>query len=161
MAKFTGIDSAITELKEAVAALEHQAVEETKRAARVIQAELFANTPVWSGETVRNFKWAIGAAPARGALEAIGSGEPGPTNHLPLGEEPRRAANEAAALADLEAVLGGMSKLADLFGTNTVAATKWNLVDSGVAPAPGKARNPAGVEAPATQNARHRLPNWK
>lgn len=162
MTKITGIDSCIAEIRAAIDDLEQQAVAETKRAARIIQAELFANTPVWSGETVRNYKWAIGAAPARGAMEAIGSGEPGPTNHLAMGEEPRRAANEAAALADMESALAALTKLSDVFGTNTVAATKWNMVDSGVAPAPGKARNPGGVEMPAMQNAKAKLgPTWK
>jgi hypothetical protein len=160
MAHFTGIAATIAELKRGAEELEHQAVEETKRAARVIQEELFANTPVWSGETVRNFRFAVGAPPSRGTLPAIGTGEPGPTNHLPLGAEPRRPANEAAARADLEAALS-FKRLVDVFGTNTVAATKWNLLDSGVAPAPGRSRTPGGIETPAMQNARHRLPLWR
>jgi len=161
MAHFTGIDAAIAELKRGVADLEQQAIAETRRAARIILESLFEHTPVWSGETVRNFKFSVGGAPARGTSAAIGSGEPGPTNHLPLGAEPRRPANEAAARADLEAALGGMTKLADVFGTNTVAATKWAMLDSGVAPAPGKARNPGGITVPALQNAKHQLRNWK
>lgn len=161
MAHFTGIDAAIAELKRGVGDLEQQAIAETRRAARIILESLFEHTPVWSGETVRNFRFSVGSPPSRGTSAAIGSGEPGPTNHLPLGAEPRRPANEAAARADLEAALSGMTKLADVFGTNTVGATKWNLLDSGVAPAPGKARNPAGIELPAMQGARGKLPMWR
>lgn len=162
MAQFTGIEACIAEIRAAIDDLEQKAIAETKRATRIIQAELFANTPVWSGETVRNYRWAVGAAPARGTLEAIGSGEPGPTNHLPMGEEPRRAANEDAALADMESTLAALTKLSNVFGTNTAAATKWNMVDSGVAPAPGKARNPGGVELPAIQAAKAKLgATWK
>lgn len=63
-------------------------------------------------------------------------------------------------MAELMTVLS-FTKLADLYVTNTVAATKWNMIDSGVAPAPGKARNPGGVEMPAMQAARGRLPLWR
>jgi len=160
MAKFVGIDATFAELRVAVAAFEQQAVEETKRAARVVTESLFEHTPVWSGETIRNFTWGIGTPPAGGAKPVIGSGDPGPTNSMPMGSEPRRPANEAAVMSELNAALS-FNKLADLFVTNTVAATKWNLVDSGVAPAPGQARNPGGVEVPALQSARGRLPNWK
>lgn len=160
MAHFTGIDAVIAEVRKAAAELERQAVEETKRAARIIQESLFEQTPVWSGETVRNFGWNVGAPPARGTKPAIGSGEPGPTNHLPLGAEPRRPENEAAVWSELNSLLT-FNKLADLYVTNTVAATKWNMIDAGVAPAPGKARNPGGVEAPAMQAARGRMPLWR
>lgn len=62
-------------------------------------------------------------------------------------------------MTELSAVLS-FKKLTDLHVANTVGASK-NFLDSGVAPAPGRARNPGGVEIPALQAARARLLNWK
>lgn len=160
MAKFTGIDATISELRNAVTAFEAQAVEETRQAARVVVQELFEATPVWSGQTVRNYSFGVGSPPSGGTRAAIGSGPPGDTNSMPIGSEPRRPANEAAVMSELNAVLG-FRKLTDLFISNTVSASKWNLLESGVAPAPGRSRAPAGVSVPAIQNARGRLKNWK
>jgi hypothetical protein len=63
-------------------------------------------------------------------------------------------------MPELNATLS-FTKLTDLHVTNTVGATKGALIDCGVAPVPGRARNPGGIELPALQAARARLPNWK
>lgn len=53
-------------------------------------------TPVHTGETVRNYIWTTGT-PFAGVLSPIDTGDPGRTNSMPLGVEPRRDANERAA----------------------------------------------------------------
>lgn len=71
----------------------------------VIEADtmLKALTPVWSGQAVRNYIWTTDI-PFAGVYEAIDSGPTGHTNSMPLGAEPRRPANEAAAAESLVAV---------------------------------------------------------
>jgi hypothetical protein len=159
MAQITGIAAEMERLHKAVAQLEAEGVAETKAAARLVMSNLLLNTPVWKGETVRNYKWSL--KPGGGSHSpATGSGEPGATNSMIMGSEPRRPANEAAALAEMDGVMS-FNKLSDLFVTNTIDAAKWDLIDNGSAPSPGKARNPGGVSILAEQSARNALKNWK
>ena len=56
---------------------------------------LLQMTPVWSGSAVANFTWSTGL-PSMVYVSYADSGQPfGPTNDMPLGSEPQRAANEA------------------------------------------------------------------
>lgn len=68
----------------------------------IIDADGFIKslTPVHTGQTVRNYIWTAGE-PFYGVFDAIDTGDPGRTNSMPLGPEPRRAANEAAAAESL------------------------------------------------------------
>lgn len=157
--KLTGIEQTMQQLYAEMEKLEQQAVAETKRAARLLMANLFENTPVWSGETVRNYVFGVGGTPGGGTRSPIG-GTPGPTNAMVMGSEPLRPANEAAAMAELNSVLT-FTKLTDLFATNLIDAAKWDLIDNGAAPSPGKARNPGGVSILAEQSTRNALEHWK
>lgn len=65
---------------------------------------LKALTPVWSGQAVRNYIWSVGS-PNSVVHDPIDNGPPGPTNAMPLGVEPRRGVNEAAASQSLDTVL--------------------------------------------------------
>lgn len=156
MAEFAGIGSELDALEREIDELEQQAVAELKAAARQLLDELFSRTPVWSGRAVRNYAFGVGGAPGSahdpvggpgyqpgGGWKAQREGDPGPTSRMALGAEPRRAANEEAARADLEGVLSGVTVLEDLVVGN--AAPNFDLVDAGLAPAPGRARNPGGV----------------
>jgi hypothetical protein len=66
-----------------------------------VHYSLMEKTPVFTGETVRNYIWTEGT-PFGGLAKAIGNQPPGPTNSQPLGTETRRPANEVAATITLE-----------------------------------------------------------
>src|SRR5688572_17518393 len=136
----SGVDAEMKRMKAELKAFEMKAVEETKRAARVLMAELFAHTPVWEGTVVRNYVWFAGGGGGGGEKQALGSGDPGPTNDMSMGSEPRRGANESAARADMDAFLSTLKKLTTISVTNT--AGHFDLVDSGSAPTGDRARNP-------------------
>lgn len=61
---------------------------------------VLAKTPVWEGDTVRNWHWSIGSASSRHDMpvESPSDVTQGgvPPSRLALGAEPRRNANEAA-----------------------------------------------------------------
>lgn len=161
MFKITNIDSFISGIKAEVEKTRQQAISEMLRASRLLLNELMSKTPVWSGETVRNYVAGIGAA-SGGTKAAAGTVDPGPTNSMSLGEEPRRAENEAAARADLETALAGFNNLAlKIAFTNTVAPDKWDLIDNGKAPEPGRVRYASVISVLAEQSARTRLEHFK
>lgn len=162
MARFSGVDGAMRELRGELKKLEKEAVAETQRAGKVVTEAMFSRTPVWEGTSVRNFKAGIGAPAGGGETPPIEAGPPGPTNIMSIGEEPRRGPNEAAARAEINGVLAGLKKLANVYFTNTAA--HFDLVDAGRAPgAPNqRIRNPGGVMMLAQQLARAKLGGlWK
>jgi hypothetical protein len=158
--KWVGIDATMQALRSDIAAFEKQAIAEVKKAAHLLMANLFENTPVWSGETVRNYVWGVNGPAGGSTRGAVGSGAPGATNAMIMGSEPRRPANENAAMAELNSKLA-LTKLADLYVTNLIDRAKWDLIDNGSAPSPGKARNPGGVSILAEQSTRNALEHWK
>lgn len=172
MAQFTGIAGFEAELNAEIEKVRQQGVEQMKLAARVVQMELNARTPVWAGETIRNYAWGLNGAPAGGHRDPIGGpgyvagvgwsqqrkGDPGDTNHMSLGGEPRREANEAAVRSEMEGVLSGVRDLGILTVTNF--GEIWDLVDNGGAPSSDRARNPGGVSLLAEQSARVALPHF-
>lgn len=160
----------MAEAKRGLEKFRAQCVEKTKEAARLLTRELMDRTPVWSGKTVRNYEWAFNSLAGTGMKDAIGGpgyvpgrgwaaqrlGDPGPTNSMPLPDgEPRRAANEAAAEADLESVLSNVRDLGDLNVTNN--SDIWDLVDNGSAPTPERARNPGGTSRLAEQAVKSKM----
>ena len=132
MAHFTGTAATFAALEKGLTSFEKECVVETHKIARTVLEGLFQFTPVWSGETVRNYVAALGRKPSGGTKPSIG--EPGP-----YASEQARPANEAAARSDLASVLTN-TKLKDVFFTNLIRADKWELIDSGNAPEPGLAR---------------------
>jgi hypothetical protein len=70
-------------------------------------------------------------------------------------QEPRRPANQAAAMAEVMAALQP-EKLVTYYITNTVNAAKWDLVENGSAPTPERARFPGLVSLLAEQAIRAR-----
>lgn len=158
--KFAGIAETMRSIEDAIEAFEKEAAEEVKSTARLLMRNLFETTPVWSGETVRNYVWGINRRADSGKRGAIGSGEPGPTNTMAMGSEPRRPANERAAMEELNGQLS-FTKLVDMFVTNNIDPAKWDLIDNGSAPSAGKARNPGGVSILAEQSTRNASEHWK
>lgn len=154
----SGANDLLNEGRKALKDFEGDVIEAVRETARVITTELMARTPVWSGQTLRNFVWyAWGAAGGAGAIkDAEGSGKYGVTSQMAIGEEPMRGANEAAVLEDMESVLQGYTKL----GRSLVVqnfSENWDRVDNGSAPTPDTARNPGGVSILAVQAARDQL----
>ena len=158
--KFVGVEAEVARLFTAVKELEQRAIEEVQHATVVVVRECMKNTPVWEGEVVRNYNAGIGGGSGGGVKAPIGGVAPGNTNSMPLGSEPRRPANEAAALADVNASISGMRSLSDVVIGNSSA--NFNRADSGAAPTPQSARNPGGIVRPALSSARGILRrNWK
>lgn len=144
----------LNDARKALKTCEDDAVEKVKEIARALNEELMARTPVWTGQTVRNYVWyAWGAGGGSGSVrEAIGSNPKDlvGTGFMPLGTEPRRADNEAAVREELEGVLADYTKLGRSIVVMNFSPT-WDLVDSGSAPTPDRARNPGGVSNLAEQ----------
>lgn len=57
-------------------------------------------TPVWSGSAVANYKWSVGS-PDYTYVEPYDNGDPGPTNSMALGTEPRRPPNAEIAVMSM------------------------------------------------------------
>lgn len=155
-----GAASLISALKAEIKKLEQEGVAEVKKAARVVVQKMQSRTPVWTGETVRNYTAGVGG---KNGARHPGSAEP-PEGSTPqgLGNEINRSSNESAALSGISASLGGMRDLkANVRITNTIDPGKWDLIDNGSAPTRERARNPGGVSAISIAGARASLKNWK
>lgn len=128
-----------------------------KEATLIMVEELMKATPVWSGETVRNYGVAIGRTGRRSMIVVDKPPKSMQTSKMSLGAEPNRAPMEAAAMAEISGAIRGMRKLETVSVFNSVDADKWDLIDNGNAPAPGRARYPGVVSIIALQNARSRM----
>lgn len=99
-------------------------------------------TPVYSGQSVRNYIWSSGAGFA-GVLDAIDTGPTGKTNTMPLGVEPRREANEEAAAESLLALNFGNPFQTFILTNNSPQISGLEL---GLLPGPPlKSRSPNGM----------------
>jgi len=143
MAHFDSVSATFSKLEKELSEFEKECVRETHKIAETLLGALFSFTPVWSGETVRNYAAAVGRKPGGGTKSPIG--DPGP-----YASEIARPANEAAARGDLKAALIN-KELKDIFFTNLVRPDKWELIESGNAPEPGRSRYPGGVSMRAVQ----------
>jgi hypothetical protein len=137
--------------------IEQETIGRVKTAVRASVRRMQAGTPVWSGETVRNFGVIVGVSAVMTPRSAIDNGPPGDTNQRgrgPLGPERRRAPNEYAAMAEIEASLSTMTKLRSVTIVNYIDSDKWQLVDAGLVPEPDLARYPGGISVLGEQTAR-------
>lgn len=106
------------------------------------------NTPVWEGTTLRNWRWAIGHADLGPAKPPEGEGiDPGRTNSMALGTEPRRAVNTIAEMEDFADFVTALNhrtgKPVDIFLTNTADSAA--AIEYGQLPSPSQSRRPKGV----------------
>ena len=163
MSKITGVQDEIKRMLAAVNRLESDAVKTVKAAVFTTISALQEGTPVWSGETVRNYAVSVGGVAAGSTRTPIDNGEPGDTyqgGEGPLGPERRRGVNEQAALADAATALGAYKSLSQkVVVTNLVDDAKWGLIDGGSAPKT-PARYPGGVELLGEQRAKARLKDF-
>jgi hypothetical protein len=137
-----------------------------KNVAEELTDAILANTPVWSGRTVRSLTWNNDGAraqmevhPDRGDTSPDGEyhyhQEFGLTSKLPLGQEPKRASAEAVAYATLHSADFGLDN--KLFVTmNSTASAK---VEVGAAPTPDAARNQGVVSALAIAQVKSKYGN--
>lgn len=141
---------------------EEACVKEVRVATEVLLEALMARTPVWSGESVRNYVVGFNTLPSGSSKGNIGPKPPAhPTGSMPLGPEDNRGPNEAAALNDMRSVISGMNKLGTVHVTNFIDPKKWDLIDNGSAPTKARARNPGGVSMLAIQTTRNKMRNFK
>jgi len=159
MASWFGIPNIVKAMKNKIDELKQEAVDQQKQAAGVLLERCFLHTPVWEGTTVRNFQFVSGGS--GGFKEPIDTGPTGQTNQMALGEEPRRAANEAAARDEATAYLANLKDMTNITLTNT--APHWGLVDAGLAPDdnPHRPRNPGGVSVVALQDTEQIMKYWR
>ena len=104
--------------------------------------EIVANTPVWSGSAVANYRWSIGL-PDLTFVDPIDNGPPGPTNTMPLGMEPRRKPNEEVAYETLEALT--FSDPFKVFWLNNNDPEIMDIEFGKAPPPPLVIRNPQGM----------------
>lgn len=107
---------------------------------RLIQLNelILSRTPVWEGDTIHNWRWSTRSPNYDHAEPIAVPVHPGRTNHLPLGAEPRRRANEARPRRSLAAALRAKEPV-DIFLTNTSDTA--GLVEYGLAPTREAARS--------------------
>lgn len=102
-----------------------------------LNEKILANTPVWEGDTILNWRWST-RAPDMNHEEPRGQNiSPGPTNLMRLGEEPRRKINEARPRRSLAGALRA-KKPVDIFLTNTSDSAM--ALEYGLLPTPERSR---------------------
>jgi hypothetical protein len=125
-----------------IAKLEANFKQNIDRLIHEADAFIKAKTPVNTGLAVRNMIWVRGEGHNQ-RPDALGTGDPGPTNSMALGTEPRRGENEAAAAVSLTTL-----NLGDPFGVFTLQNNAEDIVglELGIYPgAPLSNRSPQGM----------------
>ncbi|UIS25209.1 hypothetical protein [Erythrobacter phage vB_EliS-L02] len=108
-----------------------------------IDRHIKAVTPVNTGQAVRNYIWTR-ETPSKIVYDAIDNGDPGPTNSMALGQEPRRGVNEAAAAQSLTS----LNLLGDPFGEIILTNNSPDIegLEKGLLPGPPlRSRSPSGM----------------
>lgn len=158
IARLSGINPAVTKMKKEGEKLVRAGGTAMSNAARAALRSYYKGTPVWSGETVRNYKVALGAsrpgysAPVGGRAVMGTDSARDPS----LQNEQRRPANEQASYAEANGRLKALAtarKLMNVIVFNAIPANKAALVEAGVAPTPEKSRYPGGLTPRAKQAA--------
>ena len=149
MPTFTNSNAAFSAMEKELQAFEQECVKKTHEIAMALIEALFSKTPVWSGETVRNYTLSVRGRASGGTKTPVG--DPGP-----YASEIARGPNEALARGEARAALTN-KKLLSIFVGNNVRSDKWELIDSGNAPEPGRSRYPGAVALRAEQEVRARF----
>lgn len=113
------------------------------RAAELMHRLSTSKVPVWKGTALANMQWSVGT-PFSGTVKAGGgSKDPGPTNSMRVGSEPRRPENQALSDASFDR-LNFSNPFQEFILTNN--APHMRRIEFGLPPRDGlKARAPKGV----------------
>lgn len=113
------------------------------RAVELMHRLSTSKVPVWKGTALANMQWQAGS-PFQGTVEAGGGDkDPGPTNSMRVGSEPRRPENQAIADASLDR-LNLENPFQIFYLTNNTPHMR--RIEFGLPPRDGlKARAPKGV----------------
>lgn len=127
-----------------------------RNAARAALRSYYSGTPVWSGETVRNYKVGI-----KGSKPGYSSPPGGRVNFesndwrgdKSLQNEARRGGAESASYAEANGRLkatNNVKELMDVTVFNAVNSNKASLIEAGMAPDAARSRYPGGLTARAS-----------
>jgi len=142
-ARLEGRQQAHAAAMASIEALERKFAQNIQNLVEEIDHHIKALTPVNTGQAVRNYIWSINN-PNPVVYQAINNGDPGRTNQMALGTEPRRGVNEAAAAESMN-TLGLMS---NPFGVIYLTNNSPDIVglEMGILPGPPfKSRSPRGM----------------
>lgn len=138
----SNISEVISALRMIVPQVERDVTKIIRGVCTYINTEIHKRVPVYSGRAVRNMIWSMGT-PNDQEIEPIAAPtDPGPTATMAVGQEPRRAANEAAAKETFDRLIFKRP-----FGTYWLSnnAKDIVLIEYGLAPGEGRQRTPAGA----------------
>ncbi len=143
LAQLVGKDAARKKALASIDELERKFAANLQTVVLTVDTFIKSVTPVNTGQAVRNYCWSRGV-PNMETYAAIDNGPPGPTNSMPLGSEPRRAPNEAAAFATLLALDIGGNPFGSFYLSNNSPDIQG--LELGIYPGPPlKSRSPAGM----------------
>lgn len=141
--KLEGLETARRDAMKSIDDLERRFAQNLHALVEDVDRHIKSVTPVNTGQAVRNYIWTRGS-PNSTVFDAIDNGPPGPTNSMTLGDEPRRAPNEAAAARSLST----LGLLNDPFGVIYLTNLAPNIqgLEAGSLPGPPlRSRSPNGM----------------
>jgi len=142
-AQLVGKDRARKDALASIDDLERRFARNVNALIHEIDNHIKALTPVNTGQAVRNYIWMRDATNSI-VFDAIDNGPPGPTNSMSLGEEPRRAVNEAAAAASLSSLGAAANPFGEFVLANNAPDIKG--LELGTLPGPPlRSRSPQGM----------------
>lgn len=141
MIKATGISTFLSGLQKETRKPERIIRKQVKSLVYYAHHHITDRTPVWSGQSVRNWVWSLDQAYTT-TLEAIDNGPTGQTSTMPLGSEPRRGPNQASSDATFEALSYSNPFRAYWLSNNAPDIIK---LEYGQLPTPTASRNSAGM----------------
>jgi hypothetical protein len=103
MFKVNGITNAKKKLDRSKKDLDRLVAKRVQLAAQYVHISVTSLTAVWMGTSLANWIWSVNS-PSGIFKGASGTGAPGLTSQMSLGEEPRRAANQAVADASFKSI---------------------------------------------------------
>lgn len=149
MLEMTGLDKFLAGLQEAKKLPDNLIRMKLNFALPFIHEEITSKTPVWTGESLRNWVWSTAEPNTAPPQPALGSMPPGPTNSMALGAEPRRPVNQAAVDASF-AKLNLRNPYQQFWFSNNSP----DIIDLeyGKLPTPGTSRSSKGMVRVTVQN---------